>query len=270
MLGNAPTTLVIISWNGQGQPLTHITRDVEPQFDLVVFDYSGQSRQTSELMSAACLGKGEVIKHIYATVRQRSLTPDYISIIDHDIELTVSQINDLIRIGQQAGLDSFSPALTLDSYFSFAEFRVREGTAWRPVPFVEIMMPVYRFDLFEYCARYFSGTITSYGLDEFAIPVAQQVLALEATGIIDAVAARHLNPVESHRRSYPNGLSAFQERALVRNLAMNRLALERPDLVGTAWYFDTFARWNGPLRFLPLRLLQPFMWLKRKIARPVR
>jgi hypothetical protein len=43
---------------------------------------------------------------------------------------------------------------------------------------------------------------------------------------------------------------------------MAQLAAERPDLVGSRWYLQTFAPWNGPGRFWPLRLLAPWLWLR--------
>ena len=47
---------------------------------------------------------------------------------------------------------------------------------------------------------------------------------------------------------------------------MERIALERTDLVGTAWYYRTFARLNGPGRFLVSRATAPWHWARRLIS----
>jgi len=256
-------SLIVICWDGKGAPLEYVNRDCTAEFDLLVFDFSGSSAHTPEILSHKCAGKGEVIERTYVWLNSRLQPYRYVSVIDHDIEISFSQINTLLAIGNANGLHSFAPALSRDSYYSFRHLLEHPGSEVRPVDFVEIMFPFYDAQLFLYCARNFGGTVTAYGMDEFAIPASQKILGLEKTAVIDSVVARHLRPVASHKRSYANGLSAYQERGLTRRLAMVRIALERSELVGTRWYFDTFARWNSLARYWPMRLLAPAYFLRR-------
>jgi len=233
---------------------------------LVTFDFTGRSTSGERLISHKCAGKGEVIEYVYKWLLRSGQPPEYIAIIDHDIKICISQINRLIAIGAEHRLDSFAPALSRDSYYSFEHLITQPWSGVRAVDFIEIMFPFYRYELFEYCARHFGGTITAYGIDEFGIPAAQKILGAPLTAVIDHVVVKHLNPVASHKRTYRNGLSAYQERALIRRLAMERIALERTDLVGTAWYYRTFARLNGPGRFLVSRATAPWHWARRLIS----
>jgi hypothetical protein len=172
-----------------------------------------------------------------------------------------------LRIARDHNLDSFAAALSHDSYCCHAQFLYKPGQDVRLVHWVEVMMPFYRLPLFLAGGAYYARTISSYGLDQFVMPTLHKLLGYRRVAVIDAVVLRHGRPITSDDKTFANGLNAHQERRLVRRWAMAQVAAERPDLVGSAWYFKTFAPWDGPVRYLLLRLAAPWLWLGSGAAR---
>lgn len=258
--------LVAFSWDGKSPPLEHLSRDTTADFELLLFDYSGQAHRpdgVDRFLSARTEGKGQVLDLIAKHIGPVADTYEYIAPIDDDIAISVSSINRIIAIGRSKGLDSFAPGLGPGSFCAHSHFLHRLGSELREVPWVEIMMPFYRSWLFMDCAPYYACSISSQGLDEFVAPAMQKIRGSERTAVIDAVVAEHLRPITSHKKRFSNGLFAIEERAVVRRMVLAQIAAVRPDLVGTRWYYRTFARLDGPARFWPLRLVAPWHWLKR-------
>ena len=258
------TALVVYAWDGKSTPLGPVTADEAPQFDVLVFDYSGGAAAPAgmALLSVKTQCKGEIYREVHRWLEASPGRYDYVALIDDDIELSWSGINRMLEIARARGLDSFSATLTHDSYHAHARFLQRPGGEVRPVKWVEVMMPFYRTALFMAGAAYYAHSISSYGLDQFVLPTLQKLTGHEAVAVIDAVAVRHMRPITSDDKVFSNGLTAHQERVRQRRQAMAQIAAERPDLVGSRWYLQTFAPWNGPGRFWPLRLLAPWLWLR--------
>ena len=253
----AKPALIIISWDGKSEPAGLLQRDAAPDFDLILFDYSGKAERVSDgtpLMSHATECKGQIFAHVGAWLAAQSDGYDWIGIIDDDIEITVSRLNACLAAAAAHGLSSCSPALTADSAYSHRWTLQQQGGGIRRVNFVEVMMPIYATALFRAATPLFRHSISSYGIDQFVFPMLQKVIGAGDAAMIDAVSARHGRSITSNRRVYSNGLTAAQERIRLRRLCIDWLRDHHPELIGTRWFLDTFAPWNGPARFWLTRL----------------
>lgn len=273
-----PDCLVVYAWDGRGEPLAPVRQDEPPAFAVLIFDYTGACGVTEAggwpVLSCATECKGEIYREVHrhlaasVTVPECATLPEYVALIDDDIELAWSDLNRLLAIAAAHGLDSFQAALTPDSYHDHERLlaRVRTTTP-RALPWVEVMMPFYRTDLFMAGRAFYERSISSYGLDQFVMPALQKLLGLEQVAVIDAVALRHTRPITSDGKVFANGLTARQERDRQRRMARDLIIRERPDLIGTAWYLRTFAPLDGPARYWGPRLAAPWLWLRGVLAR---
>ena len=81
--------LVLVSWDGRSEPLRFMQADARPDFDLLLFDYSGQSRegpsaqrgQPCQLLSATTECKGEIYAHLARWLAARTATPEWIGVV---------------------------------------------------------------------------------------------------------------------------------------------------------------------------------------------
>jgi hypothetical protein len=265
-----PTALVVYAWNGRGKPLDLVRQDEAPGFDLLLFDYSGTVTAAEvagfPVLSRQTECKGEIYRDVHGHVSTTPARWDHVGLIDDDIELAWSDLNRLLTIARAEGLDSFQAALTADSFHAHHWLIARPGQTLRPLPWVEVMMPFYRTALFLAGGPYYARSISSYGLDQFVLPALQKLTGMDKVAIVDAVVVRHTRPITSDDKTFANGLTAHQERLLQWRMARAQVAAERPDLVGTRWYFQTFSPLNGHHRYWPLRLAAPWLWLKRLFA----
>lgn len=245
---------IIVTWDGRSPPAALLARDAAPDFELVLFDYSGgagSSPDGTRLISHATECKGQ----IFARLAAETTGADWIGIFDDDVEITVSAVNACIAVAQAERLSSCSPALSADSFHSHRWTLQQPGGGVRRVGFVEVMMPIYAAPLFRAAAPLFHHSISSYGIDQFVFPMMQKLTGAGDAAIIDAAVARHRRLITSHRRVFSNGLTAAQERSRLRRHCIALLKRDHPQLVGTRWYKDVFAPSNGPARFWPQRLL---------------
>ena len=262
-------TLVVYAWDGKSEPLSLVRADGKPAFDVLVFDYSGRTERASAggwpVLSRATECKGEIYREVAAWLSGREAQYDYVGLIDDDIELGWSDINTLLAIAAEHRLDSFQAALSHDSHAAHARLKARPGAAVRPLPWVEVMMPFYRTALFMAGVPYYANAISSYGLDQFVMPTLQKLTGMERVGIVDAVVVRHGRPITSDGKVFRSGLTAHQERVMQWHAARRQVAEERPELVGSRWYLRTFSPLDGHHRFWTLRLLAPWMLLRRAL-----
>ena len=263
----AGRSLIVFTWDGGS--LDHLARDAEPDFDILLFDFTGKAAAPGNgwpFLSRACECKGDVLRIMSRQLRQSATVPDYVALFDHDIRVRFSDINRLLEIGRRERLDSFAPALTHDSHYSYARFLQQPGGAVRRTGWVEVMMPFYRGNLFLAASDFYEGSITAYGIDSFVMPLFQKVLGLNNVAVIDSVTTTHMNPVSNGARLCSNGLTPYQERVRTRRDCLTWLDANRPDLVGSPWYYAIFAPWDGPASFWSLRLGWPWHRLKRLLA----
>lgn len=210
--------LVMVNVN-PGAPFC-IEIDAAPRFRLGIFDYSG-SDYTPRLpcpidlrLSHKTLGKGELLAHLAG---QDLGDYDYIADIDHDVLLSVSAINRLLFIARLHKLDLFQPSLSHDSHISHPHLAHRPGLVLRETTFVETMTPFFSAAAFALARDSFGESISAWGLDfiwSSRVRRSQGKLA-----VVDAVLAKHLNPVRSNTWHFANGDTPLDEleRALTRH-----------------------------------------------------
>ncbi len=128
---------------------------------------------------------------------------------DNDIEMKISDLNALFEIGNNLGLQLYQAALSEDSITSYPELKIRKGSYGRECSMVEIMIPVFSRDGLASCGHTFNDSESGWGLD-LVWP-----LYLKRLGVIDAVQARHLKPINSADWILSNGLTPMQEKGTV-------------------------------------------------------
>lgn len=189
--------------------------DTAPDFALACFDYSGKNHAPKTRYaidhpwSAAVEGKGAVLNTLSGFPEFSDSAFDYFAVIDHDVLLSISDINRLLFIGRFHALDVFQPSLSRDSFISHPHTAHREGFLLRETSFVESMCPFFSARAFNLAKDLFPECISAYGLD-----LAWSSRVRKTGGrlaIVDAVLARHTRPVTSHTRNFSNGRTPRQE-----------------------------------------------------------
>lgn len=242
--------LVLLSWDGQSEPLRLLQVDATPAFELLLFDYSGRHAEDGRMvqglpcrvLAAATECKGEIYAQLARWLAARATVPEYVGLIDDDVLLTVSGINHALHIARCHGLDLFSPSLSHDSAFTHRWTLHRPHQLFHRALWVEVMMPFYRGALFAAGALHYEGNVSSWGIDKFLMPTLQRLLDLPRAAIVDAVMASHLRPITSGRKVFRNGLTAAQELERMRQRCMALVRAERPEWIATPWYRQTFER----------------------------
>jgi len=242
--------LVLVSWDGKSDPLLCLHLDATPQFSLVLFDFSGTFTQTElvvqdlkcQVLSGATECKGEIYQALAAHLAGAPTMPEYVSLIDDDIIIGVSDINRALHLARATALDVFSPCLSHDSHYTH-RWTLRQGHAMaRLVDWVEVMMPFYRGPLFMAGAPHYAGNVSSWGIDKYLIPTLQKLMGMERTAVLDAVVASHVRPVTSGQKTYRNGRTAAMESAALKAACIALIEREKPELRHSDWYRRIFVR----------------------------
>ena len=183
-----------------------------PRFRLGFFDYTGsgfvppQASPADLRFSAKVPGKGALIAHL----AEQSLGDyDYLAVIDHDIEISVAAINQLLLVGRAYQLDLFQPGLSADSHYSHPHLQVRAESALRETTLVECMMPFFSRRAFACVSQYFHESQSGWGLDYLWSHKIRQDGGKLA--VVDRVTAKHLNPISSQHWKFANGETAMDE-----------------------------------------------------------
>jgi hypothetical protein len=270
-----PRPLVLISWDGKSQPLACLDCDAEPAFDVLLFDYSGSDAAAAtpipvkQILRVKTECKGQIFAAFLDYLRGNN-DHDYVALIDDDISVAVSALNGAIAIAREHSLDSFSLSLEPDSHINHRQFVQRPASTLRWTPWVEVMMPFYRRDLFVAAGEFYRNSISSYGLDQFAIPLMGKLTGMNRVAIIDAYAAGHYRPVTSDACTFSNGLTAKQERVKIWHDCLKIVRTQHPELLATRWFYRTFAPLDGPARFWTLYLGWPWQIMRRLVSDTVR
>jgi hypothetical protein len=268
-MSNAARPLVLVSWDGACEPLAMIHLDAVPQFDWILFDYTGRNAsgpaemrgQALVLLSGQTECKGEIYQALAAHLAAQDLTPEYVSLIDDDVVLGISDINRALHLARCTGLDVFSPSLSHDSEYTH-RWSLQQGQRLsRPVDWVEVMMPFYRGEIFRAGQAHYTGNVSSWGIDKYLMPTLQQLLGKTRTALLDAVAATHNRPITSGNKVYRNGRNAGEESMLMKALCERLIAQQRPDLVSSDWYRRIFTQRHARTRW---------QQAKYRIGRPLR
>ncbi|OWQ90844.1 hypothetical protein CDN99_11820 [Roseateles aquatilis] len=263
--------VVLVSWDGASVPLALIHFDATPEFDWILFDYTGRQAggerqirgQHVTVLSARTECKGEIFHHLAEHLAapmagSASEPPEYVALIDDDILVSIGQINFALHLGRCEQLDVFSPTLSHDSPYSHHWMRHQPNRLYREVDWVEVMTPFYRGSLFLAAREYYRDNISSWGLDRFLIPVLQQLNGCARTALLDAVMVSHRRPVTSGAKVYRNGRTAWQERQLLRQASLDLVDREAPALRDSAIFHRLFVARETPNKWI--------RW-KRRIAR---
>jgi hypothetical protein len=154
----------------------------------------------------------------------------YIGFFDDDLAISISGINRLLEIATRENMDAFQAATDDKSYTSHAFTVQQPGIEWAPVDWVEIMCPFYRKEIFDAAHEFYANNISSYGLDNYAIPFFQKILGLTKTAVIHAVSVAHLKPVTNGDKKFSNGLRAREEGEIIRSEILHRIIQEHAGL----------------------------------------
>lgn len=190
-----------------------VEEDATPAFRVAFLDFTGGNHfpNTSLLdghrWAARLHGKGECLVWLD---KQAALGEfSYLAVIDHDVYLSISSINRLLFLGQLHQLDLFQPSLSHDSFISHPHLANRPGYVLRETTLVESMAPFFSASAYARVKYSFGESVSGYGLD---FVWAHEIRAGGGkVAIVDAVIAKHLNPVTSHSRRLPSGETSMQE-----------------------------------------------------------
>jgi hypothetical protein len=265
----------MISWDGIGEHLPCILVDAKPDFDILIIDYSGKSKDNpkfnakglpASLLSRVTQCKGDLFQVVGDYLEENSLLPEYIGMLDDDIVISIADINKALHLAKIKKLDIFSPVLTHDSEFSHRWMLQQPHRAIREVDWVEVMMPFYRAEIFMAARPFFQGFVTSWGFDKYLFPMIQKILEKPHCGLIDIVSASHFRPVTSQLKVYRNGLTAAQEMQNMKKLCIDYIKCNHADLIKTEWFDKFYTRKNIQTRMQKnlYRLGRPIkQWLER-------
>jgi hypothetical protein len=223
-------SIVVFAWNGKDTAFEHIVWDGHPEFQIILFNFSGNGNMPSlksnshyhQLLNIKTEFKGRLIKSIYDHLRSIG-DYEYIGFVDDDLKLSISGINQLLSIARKESLDAFQPSTTKESNDSHSFTLNQPGKLLTWVDWVEIMCPFYRKDIFEAAHEFYENCISSYGLDIYAFPYFQKILHLDRTAVIHDVQVTHLRPVTDGDKILSNGLTSRQEGELIRTEILSRI-----------------------------------------------
>jgi hypothetical protein len=266
--------LVLISWNGRDTPLRCLLVDGAPHFDLLLFDYSGTVDRhqplalpvAATLLSERTQCKGDIFQALARHLLTTGQRPRFVSLIDDDVILSVSDLNRLLHLGHNHGLQVFAPALSHDSHYTHRWSLRLPNRVLREVDWVEVMAPVYDGELFLAAAPYFDGNVSSWGFDKYLFPTLQQLRGQTRTAMIDAVMISHVRPISSGETVYRNGLTAGAERDKIKALCLALIEREQPALKSSDWFRRVFRQRHVRTRWQQLAygLGRPLrQWLDR-------
>jgi len=228
---------VIFAWNGDDIAFKHINWDAIPIFEVILFNYTGNGQKPlllnnckyDELLNIKTEFKGSLINEIYKHFANNHHI-NYVGFIDDDLAISIAGINQLFEIAYKEELDAFQPATTKESFISHHFTIQQPDTVFKLVDWVEIMCPFYRKKLFDASSEFYATCISSYGIDNYAIPYFQKLLGLNKTAIIHSVPVTHLKPVTDGDKIFSNGLTARQEGEIIRSEILNRIKNDKQHL----------------------------------------
>ena len=99
-----------------------------------------------------------------------------------------------------------------DSHYTHRWMLTQPHRLFRPVDWVEVMMPFYRGDLFLAAREHMVGNVSSWGLDKYLWPTLQQLRGQTRTALIDAVTASHRNAMRSKPSPFSSNSAACLKR----------------------------------------------------------
>jgi hypothetical protein len=222
-------SILVISWDGISSPLSYVLKDTTPDFDLFIFDYSGQDNasqleglQPTYYVSQKTECKGDILQGVYNHLIQNNVTDfKYIGLLDDDIFISFSDLNKLLFIANMEQLDVFQASLSHDSYYHHRQFIQKAGSVMMPTNWVEIMAPFYLSAVFFEAGKEFHRSISGTGIDVYLIPTVQVLLHKTKTAVIHAVSMKHCRPIRTDNRIFRNGKDNLREIAELQAYCMD-------------------------------------------------
>jgi hypothetical protein len=222
-------SIIVISWDGISSPLSYILKDATPDFDLFIFDYSGQDNasqleglQPAYYLSQKTECKGDILLGVYNYLIQNNVTDfKYIGLLDDDIFLSYNDLNKLLFIANMEQLDVFQASLTHDSYYHHRQFIQKAGNVMISTNWVEIMAPFYSSAVFFEAGKEFQRSISGTGIDVYLIPTVQVLLGKTKTAVVHAVSMKHCRPIRTDNRIFRNGKDNLTEIAELQAYCMD-------------------------------------------------
>lgn len=212
-------SIVVISWDGISTPLSYVLKDTAPDFDLFIFDYSGndnaiklETLQPAFYLSQQTECKGDILEAVYTYLSQNNKSNfKYIGLLDDDIFISYSDLNKLLFIAEIEDLDVFQPSLSHDSFYHHRQFIQKTGKVIIPTNWVEVMAPFYSKDVFFEAGKDFKRSISGTGIDVYLIPTIQVLLNKTKTAVVHAVSMKHCRPIRTDNRIFKNGKNSITE-----------------------------------------------------------
>ena len=246
-------SLVVITWDGKKIPFHSVFFDASPLFKIILFNYSGIPIQVNqsqyhfdEIIHTKTECKGQVIAEVYAHLQKNTGQPyEYIGFVDDDLLIKISDINFMLHIARVNQLDAFQPSVYRDSFRSFRYNVTAPDLLLTYVNWVEIMSPFFRYSLLLAASEYLSQSISSYGIDCFAIPFFQKILGLNKTAVIHAVKIHHHQQITSGNKKYSNGLTAMEEGEKIRLSILQKVHSEYPYLLNDTKFMSEVLKYKS-------------------------
>jgi hypothetical protein len=166
----------------------------EANFDLLVAAYEAGAPKGPDEFRVFLPGRKIAGYHALFQYHPEIVTRyDLIALVDDDIQATTADFNRLFEIGRKYDLDLFQPALSLDSYFSYAAtLSIGKRYLLRYTNTVEMMCPVFSARCLQAALRLF-GLGYETGIDLLWTRLNDTPWLRYA--IIDDVVVRHTRPV---------------------------------------------------------------------------
>ena len=236
-------SIIAITWDGQTMPLSHILHDTNRQFDLLLYDYSGQANlqvagtvNPSHVLSQKSECKGDILQNIYTFLQSIDASEyEFIGFLDDDIYFSISELNKLLFIAHLEKLDVFQASLTHDSYYHHRQFVHKPGYQIQKQWWVEIMAPFYRMEVFIAAGPYLKHSISGTGVDVYLIPTIQRLIGKNNTAVVHSVQMKHCRPIRTDNRIFSNGKNNLQEIANLQ-IVCKQMASDQPELFDAAFW----------------------------------
>ncbi len=167
----------------------------ERRFDVLLSAYDNavaDPRQPGILFEhrpgAKVAGYGDVMRdHAELIARY-----DYVSLFDDDLSISARDLQRLFDIVAQHQLKIAQPALSHDSYFTFAAFLENPSFRLRYVNYIEMMCPVFRADVLTAIQPLFDLGFES-GIDLIWCNLVST--SMQDFAVIDEITVRHTRPI---------------------------------------------------------------------------
>lgn len=213
---------------------TLIKQDTVPMFDLITYSYNGNSKHTGPGTLTSQLwhliyqtaGLGESL-HLLGSLDILEHYTDVI-FINGDVSISFLQINQWISRLTCYNILWSQPSLSHDSKWSHPWTVNNGSSSLCRSRFVESMV----FSIPSQVLVDYSKTqllsYSSWGLDKYLFPYLYSYRQASFLGgwVDHSCIVRHLRPIQSSNVIYPNGLTAFQELALVKQrLSMGSVSI---------------------------------------------